>query len=343
MSKQNSVVTNIVQDFNESEKAMGRANLGISQTDWLQQDPTKQDYLKNKPELAEVATSGDYNDLLNKPNIPALGYVLTPVVYGVTTFDEVAGMITDGLHLVLVDSNGNLLGKYKYSTSSTHIFERFTNVQPLWFQEFFLTSSGWEPHTFYATDTATPSVYTIDRVGASFKQSSLPKMDSDLSSYLSQTSSLHWQHNGSDISGTMFDEFVREKPQSVRYDYSTDLALVLDGAPDGTPTAVLTVEMMMSRAASQGSQYVDTVCDFAPKIVIPFTGFEQSTNGYLSCEKPLNFSVTFDRERFESLVEDSYDLTFWLRGTLSNITPPGNSWWVRQVAAHSQWTFSNHV
>lgn len=41
------------------------------QSDWNQSDNTKDDYIKNKPNLATVATSGDYDDLTNKPTIPA--------------------------------------------------------------------------------------------------------------------------------------------------------------------------------------------------------------------------------------------------------------------------------
>lgn len=40
------------------------------QSDWNEDDNTKADYIKNKPSLASVATSGNYNDLNNKPNIP---------------------------------------------------------------------------------------------------------------------------------------------------------------------------------------------------------------------------------------------------------------------------------
>ena len=39
------------------------------QADWNQSDNTQPDYIKNKPELATVATSGSYNDLADKPTI----------------------------------------------------------------------------------------------------------------------------------------------------------------------------------------------------------------------------------------------------------------------------------
>lgn len=40
------------------------------QADWTENDQTSLAYIKNKPVLAEVATTGSYNDLTNKPSIP---------------------------------------------------------------------------------------------------------------------------------------------------------------------------------------------------------------------------------------------------------------------------------
>ena len=41
------------------------------QSDWAQTNNQAVDFIKNKPTLAEVATSGSYNDLSDKPTIPA--------------------------------------------------------------------------------------------------------------------------------------------------------------------------------------------------------------------------------------------------------------------------------
>lgn len=40
------------------------------QADWTENDHTSLAYIKNKPVLSEVATTGSYNDLTNKPSIP---------------------------------------------------------------------------------------------------------------------------------------------------------------------------------------------------------------------------------------------------------------------------------
>jgi hypothetical protein len=41
------------------------------QADWAEENKEEPSFIRNKPELAEVATSGSYNDLEDKPEIPA--------------------------------------------------------------------------------------------------------------------------------------------------------------------------------------------------------------------------------------------------------------------------------
>lgn len=343
--KQNAVVTNFEQDFDADEKAMGRHNIDAASTALVTTDDAGLMSPEDKAKLdgLEPQQKADWNadrgitEILNKPYV---GKQFTAVVYEQDTIDDITAKLAGGYNLILVGSNGDYIGQYKYTSSTTAIFEGY-HVQPLRFVEYWCDASGWSTHTYYTTDMATPRVYTVDRVGTSYQQADLPHMSFDVSSYFSST---HWQYQGADISGSMFDEFVTRKPQLVRYDYSTDLLYLLRGAPAGTPTAVATVELVRSYAATQTSEYVDEVQDWAPKIVIPFSDFTDSGQGaYLSQQKPLNYSVTFDRQRFEQLFASVYYAYFWLRCTISNITPPGASHDLRQVAAHSQWTFYNHV
>lgn len=49
----------------------GQAAAGQVQADWTEADTSSKAYIQNKPNLATVATSGSYNDLSNKPTIPA--------------------------------------------------------------------------------------------------------------------------------------------------------------------------------------------------------------------------------------------------------------------------------
>lgn len=78
----NKLSSDLVDDTNHTHKFVTAAQItklnGIAagaevnvQSDWDQTTTTADDYIKNKPTLATVATSGSYNDLSNKPTIPA--------------------------------------------------------------------------------------------------------------------------------------------------------------------------------------------------------------------------------------------------------------------------------
>ena len=75
--------SDLVDDTNHTHKFVTAAQItklnGIAagaevnvQSDWNQTTTTADDYIKNKPSLATVATSGSYNDLSNKPTIPTV-------------------------------------------------------------------------------------------------------------------------------------------------------------------------------------------------------------------------------------------------------------------------------
>lgn len=57
------------------------------QADWSQTDATADDYIKNKPSLSAVATSGDYDDLTNKPTIPTVNDGTLTIQKNGTTID----------------------------------------------------------------------------------------------------------------------------------------------------------------------------------------------------------------------------------------------------------------
>ena len=61
--------------------------IGQVQADWTQTDTEAVDYIKNKPSLSAVATSGSYTDLSDKPVIPV-------VPTNVSSFTNDAGYIT---------------------------------------------------------------------------------------------------------------------------------------------------------------------------------------------------------------------------------------------------------
>lgn len=277
-----------------------------------------------------------------------IGVLWYPIVYQDPnlTYAKVVSIIQQGYAPVLVDSNGRFIGNYKYYSASIILFQGY-NAQPMHMTEYWLKSDNtWESYQRDIFDTSILEVYTNDRVGSNFQQATLPNMDFSITSYLNPGSG--WKdHIGNPISGSMFDEFRSKKPELVRFDYSSDLAYVLDSAPAGTPTAVFTVRLEMYYRAAQNDPYTTFTQYWAPTVTIPFSNFTEipvsGGTAYISESKPFNYSVTFDRQRFESIVASSNDVGFQLVGTISNITPPGTYHDLRQVAASSKWVFMDHV
>ena len=302
--------------------------------------------------LAPYMSPSEKRILTMKPNgiYPEweIGVLWYPIVYQDPnlTFSNVVSIIQQGYAPVLVDSNGRFIGNYKYYSANIILFQGY-NAQPMHMTEFWLKSDNtWESHQRDIFDTSILEVYTNDRVGSNFQQATVPNMDFSITSYLNPGSG--WKkHDGTAISGSMFDEFKSKKPELVRFDYSSDLSYVLDSAPAGTPTEVFTVRLEMYYRAAQNDPYTTVTQYWAPTVTIPFSNFTETPvsggTAFISESKPFNYSVTFDRQRFESIVASSNDVGFQLVGTISNITPPGTYHDLRQVAASSKWVFMDHV
>ena len=65
-------------DNNKRLLILGKSGGGSGvQSDWAETDDKSMSYIRNKPELSSVATSGNYDDLINKPTIPTLTSELT--------------------------------------------------------------------------------------------------------------------------------------------------------------------------------------------------------------------------------------------------------------------------
>ena len=64
--------------------------------DWNQTDSSKADYIKNKPNLSKVATSGSYNDLIDKPDSPGGGGSTTNSI----NYDDIDTTFDCGMYLV---------------------------------------------------------------------------------------------------------------------------------------------------------------------------------------------------------------------------------------------------
>ena len=66
-------------DNNKRLLILGKSGGGSGgvQSDWAETDDQSMSYIKNKPELSSVATSGNYDDLINKPIVPTKTSELT--------------------------------------------------------------------------------------------------------------------------------------------------------------------------------------------------------------------------------------------------------------------------
>ena len=81
------------------------------QSDWSETATTSDAYIKNKPKLATVATSGDYNDLSNTPTIPS-----------VDGFIKNISLTTSGEKLYIVGSTSQTGTTTSLNTSTTDVY-----------------------------------------------------------------------------------------------------------------------------------------------------------------------------------------------------------------------------
>ena len=94
----------------------GQSQAGQVQSDWAEVDTTAKSYIKNKPSLATVATSGDYDDLVDKPTIPTK----------TSDLNNDSGFITNNVnnltnYTTTTDLNSLLLGKQDTLVSGSSI------------------------------------------------------------------------------------------------------------------------------------------------------------------------------------------------------------------------------
>ena len=100
-------ILDVVAYRNSSAGVIGALGEGApqAQANWTENDATAPDYIKNKPSLAQVATSGSYNDLSNKPNLG------DPTVLTSSDYDYPTGGTHDGIALWKLDA-----GVYYYES-----------------------------------------------------------------------------------------------------------------------------------------------------------------------------------------------------------------------------------
>lgn len=98
------------------------------QANWTQTTTTADDYIKNKPNLAAVATSGSYNDLSNKPTIPTVDSSLSTSSTNAIQNKAVANALDEKVNVASVDLTGQtttLLAQIKALGSAQKNYGRF--------------------------------------------------------------------------------------------------------------------------------------------------------------------------------------------------------------------------
>lgn len=92
----------IASDYYRVVQELRVVGSGGVQSDWEETNPDVGGYIRNKPALAEVATSGAYDDLSGKPVIPTrvgqltndAGYVTSSTLSGYATKGEMTAVVT---------------------------------------------------------------------------------------------------------------------------------------------------------------------------------------------------------------------------------------------------------
>lgn len=64
-------------------------------SDWSENNPASKSYIKNKPDLAKVALSGDYTDLSNTPSIPQVAQEIADAETGYATGSQVYNYVQE--------------------------------------------------------------------------------------------------------------------------------------------------------------------------------------------------------------------------------------------------------
>lgn len=88
-----------------------QASTGQIQADWNQSDSSQKDYIKNKPTLSTVATTGNYSDLIGVPEIPDPTWQNIqnkPADYPPSAHTHVKSQITDFAHVHAISQITNL-------------------------------------------------------------------------------------------------------------------------------------------------------------------------------------------------------------------------------------------
>lgn len=351
--KLNKVCTNFEQDFTDIEKAMGRHNIDAVTLSINNNSVSSVDLTDNIINIDNVtagiivpcpASSDTF--LHNGDN--GLEWVynnsqeLYLVRYGEATYQEIVNLVDTNKTVAVVDNTNQIMGLYKYYTEYLIVFDRFYAHPQRGIEIRVDTSNNWSIVTVYPTDLTVQQVYTRDNSGSNRIQSSLLEYNPD--SYLNSTPWVNIQ--GLDVNQPIWSRFVADRPEVVRFDYSSDMAVEFDTDP-GSGIITLELQLAWSYRPNGSGDYYTSICQWSPKQVITLRNITQNelTNNYLSDYNHIEYSTTFDRERFQDFVDNNsnyIDCYFTLAAKVNHLSGYSSYSWLNQTAAHQQYTFWKH-
>ena len=371
MAQQTKVSANLQQDFSDNQQKQARKNISatnmrfrtgstaygpiytsantvsVSDTthslfvDFGDGNPVRYDG------LVPTAASGDMGKVLAVTDSIGTyawqdrGPIVFAAVYEHTTYQEIVDAVNAGKLVILIRDTGEFLANYKYYADNMVIFDRFY-AQPQRGAEFYVTNEDvWSSNTIYPSDLSLTQVYTRDKIGSGDLQSTAGTWVAD-----SYTFTVPWYNRqGSEINDGLWNKFLTDRPEVVRYDYSSDMAVEFSTNP-GSGIITLELQLEWCYRPTGSAEYNTVVCDWAPKQVIVLRNLTQSqlNDYYLSDFTHIEYNVTFDRNIYQSYINNRgnyVDCFFRLGAKLGNITYT-NYAWLKQKAAHAQYTFWRH-
>lgn len=248
----------IASDYYRVVQELRVVGSGGVQSDWAETNPDAGSYIRNKPALAEVATSGAYDDLSGKPVIPTrvgqltndAGYVTSSTLSGYATKGEMTAVVTqvgvltesvNGMEDDVESLEQQMTGKADVSHTHPH-----TSI------------TDWDAATasFLTTTTASATYLTKTDAAATYAtKASVPTKTSDLTndSGFITTASLSGYATQEWV-GDVWDAYDAEYHMTTAYTTATNAASAASAADTkATDAATAAATASTTAAAAQTS------------------------------------------------------------------------------------------
>lgn len=166
--------------------------------DWNQTNPLRADYIKNKPNLSKVATSGSYNDLSDKPDIPSTeGLASEEYVDRKIKDVELSGKMNVGFGIPFDESGADIVSIDKVHPKEHDVevaIERRNLISPSVFADYVLQEDG----SYWATHANATKTYNFELPAGTYTVSYQIKADANSGFRLFLL----------DENGTKYDKFI---------------------------------------------------------------------------------------------------------------------------------------